>query len=213
VSGLRERKKQQTRQAIVDAAHRLFGERGFDRVTVAEVARAAEVSEGTVFNYFPTKEDLFYGGLESFEAQLVQAVRERPPGESALAAFRGFVLAGSKRLEADETADVISSSTAIVSASPALQARERDIVARYTDELAALLAEETGAGADDAEPRAAASALMGVQRAVVAHVRSSVLAGVRGRKLARSATRQAERAFARIERGLADYAPKPAEPG
>jgi AcrR family transcriptional regulator len=210
VSGLRERKKQQTRQAIVDAAHRLFGKRGFDRVTVAEVARAADVSEGTVFNYFPTKEDLFYGGLESFEALLVEAVRERAPGESALTAFRSFVLAGSKRLEADETADVISSSTAIVSASPALQARELEIVARYTDELAALLAEETGGDADDAEPRAAASALMGVQRAVVAHVRACVLAGVRGRKLATSAKKQAERAFARIERGLGDYAPKEA---
>ncbi len=65
--GLRERKKQQTRELITDTAHRLFSDRGFDAVTVAEVARAANVSEVTVFNYFPTKEDLFFGGMQFFE--------------------------------------------------------------------------------------------------------------------------------------------------
>jgi AcrR family transcriptional regulator len=88
--GLRERKKERTRREIAEAARALFGERGFDAVTVAEVAAAAEVSEATVFNYFPTKEDLFYSGLEAFEAMLLDAVRERPPGESALAALGHF---------------------------------------------------------------------------------------------------------------------------
>jgi AcrR family transcriptional regulator len=64
--GLRERKKEQTRQLIADRAWRLFAEHGFDRVTVAEVAREAEVAEATVFNYFRTKEDLFYSRLEAF---------------------------------------------------------------------------------------------------------------------------------------------------
>jgi AcrR family transcriptional regulator len=73
--GLRERKKQRTRELIAETARRLFGERGFDRVTVAEVARAAEVSEQTVFNYFPTKEDLVYFRLESFEEELLRTVR------------------------------------------------------------------------------------------------------------------------------------------
>ena len=81
--GLRERKKQQTRQQIYEAARKLFETRGFDRVSVAEVARAADVSEVTVFNYFPTKEDLLYGGMEFFEEQLIEAVRIRPKGESA----------------------------------------------------------------------------------------------------------------------------------
>ena len=97
--GLRERKKAQTRQAIAEAAQRLFAERGFDAVTVAEVAREADVSQGTVFNYFPTKEELFYSGMVVFEAELVEAVRARPPGESVLAAFRGFVLEGMSRLD------------------------------------------------------------------------------------------------------------------
>src|SRR5215216_4044976 len=90
--GLRERKKQRTRQLIADTARRLFAERGFDRVTVAEIAREAEVAPATVFNYFPTKEDLFYSRLEAFEERLLAAIREREPGQSILAAFGGFVL-------------------------------------------------------------------------------------------------------------------------
>src|SRR5215218_1083577 len=101
-SGLRERKKQRTRELIAETAHNLFVERGFDAVTVAEVARAADVSEATVFNYFPTKEDLFYSGMEAFEAELVEAVRTRPPGEPVPAAFRRFVLERSARLAKEE---------------------------------------------------------------------------------------------------------------
>src|SRR6266511_6280596 len=92
MAGLRERKKQQTRQLIAESARRLFAQRGFEAVTVAEVARAADVSEATVFNYFPTKEDLFYSGLEAFEEELLSAIREREAGESALAAFSRFML-------------------------------------------------------------------------------------------------------------------------
>src|ERR671938_482414 len=90
--GLLERKKQATRAHIADTARRLFAERGFDAVTVAEVARAADVAEKTVFNYFPTKEDLFYSRMEAFEEELLEAVRGRAPGESAVAAFRTFIL-------------------------------------------------------------------------------------------------------------------------
>src|ERR687887_1251518 len=85
--GLRERKKQRTRQLIADTAMRLFLERGFDAVTVAEVARAAEVDAKTVYNYFPSKPLLFYHRLEAFEAALLDAVRERGPGVSIVAAF------------------------------------------------------------------------------------------------------------------------------
>jgi AcrR family transcriptional regulator len=206
--GLRERKKQQTRQAIAETAQRLFAERGFDAVTVAEVARDADVSVGTVFNYFPAKEDLFYAGMEAFEAQLVDAVRERAAGESVLEAFRRFVLDGTRRLAAEEVADVIVGAARLVTASPALQAREREIVADYTSALAALIAEETGAGPDDVEPWVVANALMGAQRSLVAYVRKRVLAGRQGPKLAADARAQGRRAFARLEQGLGDYAAK-----
>src|SRR5438132_2421796 len=182
--GLRERKKQQTREEIFEAARRLFGERGFDAVTVAEIARAADLSEVTVFNYFPTKEDLFFGGMEVFEERLLEAVRGRAAGESALAAFRRLVVDSFSRVAAEENAPVIARSAALIDASAALQARELEVVARYTRLLAAMLAEETGDSAAAVEPWAVASALMGTHRAVVAHVRNRVLAGKRGRQLA-----------------------------
>src|SRR3954453_6262040 len=90
--GLRERKKERTRQLIADTARRLFAERGFDAVTGTEIAREAEVAPATVFNYFPTKEDLFYSRLEAFEDALLGALRERPAGQNVLAAFAGFLL-------------------------------------------------------------------------------------------------------------------------
>src|SRR3954464_4280836 len=92
VPGLRERKKQRTRELIADTARRLFADRGFEGVTVAEGAREADVSEKTVFNYFPAKEDLFYSRLEAFEEDLLAAIRERRAGTSVLAAFRAFLL-------------------------------------------------------------------------------------------------------------------------
>ena len=92
-TGLRERKKQQTRELLAETARRLFTERGFERVSVAEIAREADVSEKTVFNYFPTKEDLVYWRLESFEEELLDTIRSRGEGESVLDAFGRFVRA------------------------------------------------------------------------------------------------------------------------
>src|SRR4051812_50049663 len=81
--GLRERKKRQTRETIAHAAMALFAAHGFDAVTVADVARAADVSEKTVFNYFPAKEDLVLHGGEERRAAGIEAVRA-PPGGAAL---------------------------------------------------------------------------------------------------------------------------------
>jgi AcrR family transcriptional regulator len=203
--GLRQRKKQQTRQAIFEAARRLFSERGFDGVTVAEIARESNVSEVTVFNYFPSKEDLFYGGMQFFEEQLLDAVRSRPRGESALKAFRRRLLESTDGLHSKERIDAIIRSNQIATGSPSLAARERDIVERYTRELARVLAEETRAGPDDAEPLAAAAALIGAHRAIVEYVRRQVLAGVRGDALVEYTRTQIRRASGRLEKGLGSY--------
>src|SRR6266496_5443895 len=102
--GLRERKKQRTRELIAETARRLFTERGFDGVTIAQIAGAAEVSQQTVFNYFPTKEDLVFWRLEAFEAELLTAIRERAPGEPVLTAFGRFVRAPRGLLAANDAA-------------------------------------------------------------------------------------------------------------
>src|ERR687893_2716272 len=88
--GLRERKKRAAREAIAATARRLFAERGFDVVTVAEIAAAAQVSEKTVFNHFATKEDLAFAGREEGIAQFVAAIADRPAGSSVLDVFRAL---------------------------------------------------------------------------------------------------------------------------
>jgi AcrR family transcriptional regulator len=208
--GLRELKKQRTRELIAETARRLFAERGFDAVSVAEIARVAEVSEKTVFNYFATKEDLFYSRLEAFEEELLTAIRKRPPGESVLAAFQTFVLRqrGILALKDDEATTQLLTVTRVITESPALLARERQVFARYTESLAALIAEEVGSAPDDVEPRAAANALLGVHRALIDFVRGRTLAGARAPQIARELRVQAKRAFARLEGGLGDYAVK-----
>jgi AcrR family transcriptional regulator len=208
--GLRERKKEQTRGLIAETARRLFSERGFERVTVAEVARAAEVSQQTVFNYFPTKEDLVYWRLQSFEDELLATIREREPGESALAAFGRFLLAqrGLLGKHDPEAREQLAALTRMIAESPALQAREQQIFAGYTASLAALLAEETGAHTADLRPWVAANAMMGVHRALVHHARRRVIEGARHPRLGAEVRARAEEALGLLDAGLAAYAIK-----
>jgi AcrR family transcriptional regulator len=90
--GLRERKKARTRQVIADAAARLFAERGYEQVAVSDVAREAEVSEQTVYNYFQTKEQLVTDRDQLIQEELSRLIRTRAPGTTPVAAIRGFVL-------------------------------------------------------------------------------------------------------------------------
>src|ERR1041384_3387577 len=129
--GLRESKKLRTRQEIADRAMQLFALRGFDRVTVAEVAAAAGVSEKTVFNYFPTKEDLFYDEAPARQAALVEAIRGRGEGESILAALRRLQVAECPRLCSPGFAIFAR----IIEDAPALRAKELEIMARFTEVL------------------------------------------------------------------------------
>jgi len=209
-TGLRERKKAATRELIAETARRLFGERGFERVSVAEIARVADVSEKTVFNYFPTKEDLVYWRLESFEEELLATIRERAPGETVLAAFGRFVRRprGMLAKQDAEARERLAAVTRMITESPALLAREQQVLAGYTASLAGLIAEETGAEEGDVEPWVAAIAMMGVHRALIDYSRRGIVSGARHPRLARDVLAQADRALALLEHGLGGYAVK-----
>jgi AcrR family transcriptional regulator len=202
--GLRERKKQQTRQAITDTALRLFAGHGFERVSVAQIAREAEVSEATVFNYFPTKEDLVYSRMRTFETQLVEAVRDRSRGQSVAAAFGSRLRAtGGLIGSADSDSDAkLRTLARIIAGSPALLARERQVYEEATAALARVIARQTSAGAQDIVPWVIANALVGVHRALVSYVRERLLAGASSRTLAVAVRRRASRAIAVLESGL-----------
>jgi AcrR family transcriptional regulator len=205
--GLRERKKQRTRELIAQTARRLFIERGFESVPVAEIARAAEVSEATVFNYFATKEDLLYGRFEAFEEELLSALRDRPAGESVLAAFGRFlsVPRGLLASQAPEVVEELAAILRVIAESPSLLAREQQIYLSYTASLATLLAEESGTDADDVRPWIVADALIGAHQALVDYSRQKILAGTRNPELLRLVRRQTRRALDLLARGLADY--------
>jgi AcrR family transcriptional regulator len=210
--GLRELKKERTRHHIADVAGRLFAERGFDRVSVAQVAHEAQVAEATVFNYFRTKEDLFYSRLETFETRLVEAIKERDPGEPVAAAFRRYLLATGGLLAQVEAGDAdalerLRTMNRVISASPALLAREQQVFADATAAVAAALAAEQGIQADDVGARVAANALMGVHRALIDYVRHRVLSDEEPGRLAAEVADRAADAFDLLDRGLRDYAP------
>ena len=193
---------------IAETARRMFVERGFDAVPVSAVARAAEVSEATVFNYFPTKEDLVFQGMEAFEAELLAAVRDREPGESIVAAFFGFALEPRGLLAADDTeaAGYLTEVTKMIAASPALQSRQREILARYTASLAEFIAEDTGAGPDDLRPSVIAHALIGSHQAMIDFIHGRLLDGhADTARLAEQVKASGRDVLNLLEQGLAGY--------
>ena len=211
--GLRERKKLRTRQLIAETARRMFAEHGFDAVPVTAIARAAEVSEATVYNYFPVKEDLVYQGMEAFESELLAAMRDRPAGESFVAAFGRFVLKPRGLLAAQdqESARYLTAVSTVIASSPALLTREREIFARYTASLAALIASDTSAEADDLRPWAAAHALIGIHQSLIGFVRRRLTEEPADpARLAQEVTARGQQAMDLLEQGLGSYGATPA---
>ncbi|MER6945356.1 helix-turn-helix domain-containing protein [Nonomuraea sp. NPDC000554] len=144
--GRRERKKAQTRQALADAALRLFLERGYDAVGVKDVADAADVAVTTLFKHFPSKEALVFDLDADLEAALVSAVRDRAPGQSAPAALRDHILGWAVKAAADERAAAMRR---MVEKTPALSEYARRMWVRHETALAHAIADDCGVPADD----------------------------------------------------------------
>jgi AcrR family transcriptional regulator len=126
-SGKRAEAKRQTRQAIRGAAMHLFLQRGFDAVTTTEVAEAAGVSPATLFNYFDTKEDLFFGQIRQLERRLVDVVESCGPGESILRALQSNVLWELTAGRSESEPSAVAPFHEQVALSTHLQAREHEI--------------------------------------------------------------------------------------
>lgn len=197
--GLRERKKRRTRAAIVASAMDLFEQRGFEDVRVAEIARRADVSEATVFNYFRTKEDLVYSGLDDFWSRVLRAVAARPVGVTVLDAFRSFLLGQPPAADTSEQQQRLVAVSRMIVGSPTLRARERQAYDEGVEALAQVIAQDRIPSPED---RVIAYALVGVHRVIVDDTRVQILAGAYGSMLAARTAAVATRAFAALEAGL-----------
>ena len=193
--GLRETKKLATRHQIADEAMRLFATKGFDHVTVAQIAAAAEVSEKTVFNYFATKEDIFFDEVPDRLRMLTDAIRSRPPGMTVLESLKQMQLREAPRL----TSPGFAAFARILESSPALLAKEVDVMARFSQVLAEAL-QEDGLGERDA--RIVAGLLMSVHRQFFRAARRQALAGRTGPAALRRLKADIARAYELLEHGL-----------
>jgi AcrR family transcriptional regulator len=203
--GLRERKKRATREAIAATARRLFADRGFDEVTVAEVAAAADVSEKTVFNHFAAKEDLAFAGGEGPVAQLLEDLAHRPEGTPVIEVFRHTTAAMIRSLTATEQADEILEVTRIVQGSRALEERLLTKWEREFASLTAVTAETSGAREGDLAPEIAARTLWWTHRAIFRTAIEGLMAGEDRRRLARRLRTAAARAYDLVAEGLGGY--------
>jgi AcrR family transcriptional regulator len=196
--GLRESKKLHTRQEIADRAMQLFAQRGFDHVTVAEVAEAANVSEKTVYNYFPTKEDLFFDEVPEREAALVAAVTGRREGESVLQALHRLQTVECPRLSSPGFATFAR----IIEESTALKAKELEVMSHFVQVLTETL--ETELTLDERDARLAAGLLVSVHRQLFRAARKQALAGKHGPAAARRLRTDLDRAYHLLEHGLGE---------
>src|SRR6185437_12389182 len=208
--GKRERRKRETREAIVAAAERLFAERGYDGVTVADIAAGAGVSVKTLFVHFHSKEDLVLGNEEKLLARLLAIVHERAPGQTPLGAVTEALLAA---LEGEEDPRGLESFHRTVGSSPAVASRLRRMWEQYENEMAALLGAERNEAVPCPETCLVAAQLIALVRITTS---PEALAFVRER---RSAATEApalrewiQRSAGQLGEGLAEWGRRPGAP-
>ena len=201
-TGLRERRKQEARRSISNVAMALFADRGFDEVTIPQVADAAGVSKMTVTNYFPRKEDLVFDRADATIRSLADAVDARAPGESLLTAIRRDF---AERMAAgDVTLGVPTATFArMVANSHVLTSRGREIADLTEQALGDAIAAD--AGADDPQHRIVAAELASVHRVLFAEGTRRVLAGQPRDEICQALAAAASRAFDLLEPSLGGY--------
>lgn len=219
--GLRERKKVQTRQRIIQAAMALFLERGFDDVSITEIADAADVSKMTVFNYFPAKEDMFFAGPRTVLPDVAGAIRARPASQSVMQAVRSYTRAAlENRAEWTGLHDGVAPFARMMLASPTLTAASERRWNGLRQDLVAALAEVTDAppvpwpgfelsahalasvpdNGTPVDPEAMRPFLLAEQ--IIALLRSLTTVNLLGQVAGVAADRAAESAFAVMEIGF-----------
>lgn len=186
--GLRERKKRQTRQHLSDVATGLFLERGFDAVTIAEIAQAADVSANTVYNYFPTKEDLFLDRSRGIVDRLSRYVRARDRGESA-----GEAVLRELRAQVEGVSPTVGLMEGyerfmrVIEGADGLKARLWHVQQEALLHLEATLLEESGAEPGDATPALVAGQLSWVHSTLMGYIGREMVAGRRAAEVSRDA--------------------------
>jgi AcrR family transcriptional regulator len=203
LSGLRERKKELTRQQISAVATDLFLERGFEQVTVAEVARTANVSTKTVFNYFPRKEDLYFDRGPQTKALISEALEHRAPDETTL---RALWRLAARLLEARHPLGRISAAQArfwlTVLESPTLRARLREMTEEAEVWLGELFAQDGNPATSVSWPAVKAAAAISAFRTVYGHAVGRIIDGEPEAAVEADYLSDLRRAFDALERGF-----------
>jgi len=200
--GLRERRKIRIRERIAATAHRLFLERGFDRVSITDVAREAEVSRRTLFAYFPTKEDLVLQRFADHEDELARAVRARREDQAPLEAVREALLDGLRRRDPNtglnDDPEIIAF-LRLVTSTESLAARLTRYTARSIDALEVALRD---AGFNQLTARLTSAQVIAVQRELTVMNHASLSGGESAAARYPKAVRATKRAFGLLQNGL-----------
>jgi AcrR family transcriptional regulator len=210
--GLRERKKRLMRQQLSDTATRMFLDRGFDAVRVAEVAEACGVSEKTVFNYFPTKESLVLDRLEATMASLRTGLADPgvPPVQAALAILDreldGMTAWLGAQDDPGQAARAIRRFGDLIRATPSLRAYQADMMDQFVSVAAEILAARAGTSADDPEPQIAARALLGLWHVQAESLRQHLDGTAAPARIHGLVSADVRRAARLIETGLRSFA-------
>ena len=199
MEGLRERKKRETQEAIAGAAMELFHERGFDAVTVADIARAADVAEKTVFNHFPTKEDLIFVRADDLLAAQVEEIRSRPPGTPLTTLFEAKTMRLLDQIDAGQM-DRMRVVIGLVRESATLRGRLLVLFEHEANELTAALDAD-----DDVVAAVAIRALIGAHRTIFRAAMARLLTGEHPAKVTGELRIETRRVYSRLERGLAGF--------